>query len=160
MSGGLCRFRPDCQPLWPIPVRYDLFRSRPESSLGTASCMPRNKLPNYLRACRKRAGLSQEDLAFLLGCKNGSKVGRYERFRRQPTLSTVFALERIFERPSRELFAGVYEEAERRVADRAGRLVVRLSKSSDSPQLRRKLAALKAIVEAYPERGDHASPRP
>lgn len=160
MSGGFCRFRPDCQPLWPIPVRYDLFRSRPEPSPEVASCMPRNKLPNYLRASRKRAGLSQEDLAFLLGCKNGSKVGRYERFRRQPTLPTVFVLESIFGRPARELFAGIYEDATQHAADRARRLVARLSKRPDSPQLRRRLAALEAIAGQLPDQGEDASPWP
>ena len=108
--------------------------------------MPQRKLPNYLRASRKRAGLSQDDLAFLLGCGSGTKVSRYELFRRQPGLSTVFALEAIFGKPARELFAGMYADAEQQTAERARRLIQRLNKHREGPQLQRKLALLQTIA--------------
>jgi transcriptional regulator with XRE-family HTH domain len=108
--------------------------------------MPQRRLPNYLRASRKQAGLSQDDLAFLLGCGSGTKVSRYELFRRQPGLSTALALEAIFKKPARELFAGMYENAEQRTAERARRLIRRLNKDRDGPQLRRKLALLRTIA--------------
>jgi transcriptional regulator with XRE-family HTH domain len=66
------------------------------------------KLENYLRTYRKRSGLSQDEMAFLLGCQNGTKVSRYERFARKPNLETLFAYEVVFGAPARELFAGVY----------------------------------------------------
>lgn len=122
--------------------------------------MPQRKLPNYLRASRKRAGLSQEDLAFLLGCGSGTKVSRYELFRRQPGLSSVFALEAIFGKPARELFAGIYEDAEQQTAERARRLIQRLNKHRDDAQLRRKLALLRTIAGEMPiDHGDERSPR-
>lgn len=108
--------------------------------------MPQRRLPNYLRASRKQAGLSQDDLAFLLGCGSGTKVSRYELFRRQPGLPTVFALEAIFGKPARDLFAGMYEDAEHQTAERAWRLIQRLKKHRDGAQLRRKLALLKMIA--------------
>ncbi len=86
------------------------------------------RLPNYLRTHRKRAGLSQDEIALLLGARNGAHVCRYERFSRQPTLATAFAFEVIFRVPARELFAGVYRKAERRVAARAVSLVKRAAK--------------------------------
>jgi len=122
--------------------------------------MPQRRLPNYLRASRKQAGLSQDDLAFLLGCDSGTKVSRYEMFRRQPGLPTVFALEAIFGKPARELFAGVYEEAEQQTAERARRLIDRLNKHGDGPQLRRKLALLQTIAGDAPSNSDgDPSPR-
>lgn len=122
--------------------------------------MSHRKLPNYLRASRKQAGLSQDDLAFLLGCETGTKVSRYELFRRQPGLPTVFALEAIFRKPARELFAGMYEDAEQQTADRARRLIQRLNKHRSDAQLQRKLALLQTIAGEMPSKGgDDASRR-
>ena len=52
-----------------------------------------HKLQNYLRTYRKRSGLSQDEVAFLLGCQTGAKVSRYEPFARKPSLETLFAYE-------------------------------------------------------------------
>jgi transcriptional regulator with XRE-family HTH domain len=77
------------------------------------------KLPNYLRSNRKRLALSQEEVAFLLGNQGGSKVCRYERFAREPSLETALAFEVIFQRPASELFGGLYQKIEQEVAVRA-----------------------------------------
>jgi len=76
-------------------------------------------LSNYLRANRKRLGLSQAEVAFLLGAETGEMVCRHERFAREPGLETALAYEAIYQRPSRELFAGLYQSIEREVAARA-----------------------------------------
>ena len=86
-----------------------------------------HSLPNYLRMHRKRMGLSQKDVAYLLGCRSGAKVSRYERFAREPTLRTAIACEAVFNTPIRKLFAGVYEEVERAVERRARVLARRLA---------------------------------
>src|SRR6058998_2773242 len=77
------------------------------------------RLPNYLRANRKRLALSQNEVAFLLGTQSGAKVCRYERFVREPSLETAFAFEAIFQRSARELFGGLYQKIEKEVAARA-----------------------------------------
>jgi len=61
-----------------------------------------HKLENYLRTYRKQSGLSQDEVAYLLGCQNGTKVSRYERFARKPSLETLFAYEVVFGAPARE----------------------------------------------------------
>ena len=43
--------------------------------------MATHKLENYLRTYRKRSGLTQREVAFLVGCRNGAQVSRYERRR-------------------------------------------------------------------------------
>jgi len=86
-----------------------------------------HRLPNYLRAHRKRAGLSQKDVAFLLGCRVGAKVSRYERFAREPTLRAAIACEIIFHAPVRELFAGIYEDVARLTERRARQFARRLA---------------------------------
>lgn len=79
-------------------------------------------LPNYLRSQRKRLGLSQDEVAFLLGTQDGAQVSRYESFARVPTLETALALEIILEKPARELFGGLYRDLELKVAGRTALL--------------------------------------
>jgi transcriptional regulator with XRE-family HTH domain len=80
---------------------------------------------------RRKSGLSQQEVAFLLGCQNSAKVSRYERRTRRPRLETVFACEIIFGIQASELFAGILERARRSVRRRAKRLVARMAKSDD-----------------------------
>jgi transcriptional regulator with XRE-family HTH domain len=103
-----------------------------------------SKLSNYLRTYRKRTGLSQQEVAFLFGCRFGTKVSRYERFARKPSLRTALTYGVIFQVPLKELFAGIYEQAKRDVAKRARKLLRRLAGQQASE---RKVAALKAIIE-------------
>jgi transcriptional regulator with XRE-family HTH domain len=106
-----------------------------------------NHLPNYLRAHRKRTGLSQAEVAFLLGCRSGAKVSKYERFHREPTLKTALAYEALFETPVRELFRGVGDDAERETLRRARHLARRLRRRREDPRFHRKLAALHVITD-------------
>ena len=107
-----------------------------------------HRLPNYLRTHRKRAGLSQDEVAFLLGCRSGAKVSRYERLARRPSLETAFAYEAVFGVPARELFAGVYEKVEREVVKRARVLGEKLNATQPDRTVRRKLDRLKAMTPA------------
>ena len=71
--------------------------------------MSTHKLENYLRAYRKRSGLTQREVAFLLGCENGAQVSRYEKRRRVPPLRMALACEAVFGVPAAELFGGMRE---------------------------------------------------
>jgi transcriptional regulator with XRE-family HTH domain len=113
--------------------------------------MQNDKLDNYLRTYRKKLGLTQREVAFLLGCHGPAKVSRYERPGPTPTLKTIFAYEAIFQKPARELFAGIYDRAARETLRRARLLVSRLRKRQASPLLARKIASLRAVVETGPE---------
>ena len=107
--------------------------------------MPHAKLPNYVRTFRKRSYLSQDEIAYLLGCKNGSKISRYENFSRRPSPEAMFAYEIIFHVPVRELFAGIYQKVESDVLKRA-QLLVRKTPAVDPNRITsRKLQALRAI---------------
>ena len=107
--------------------------------------MPHAKLPNYLRTFRKRSYLSQDEVAYLLGCKNGSKVSRYERFSREPTLKTALRYEALFGVPARELFAGVFQKVEKEVSRRAQFLAQKITTVNPDAITSRKMVALKAI---------------
>lgn len=106
------------------------------------------KLRNYLRRYRKCSGLSQVDLAFLFGCRDGSKVSRYEHFSRQPSLRTALTYEAIFGVAARELFAGLYENVRHRSAVRAGALIQRLNCSKPDRGLTRRISVLRGIAGA------------
>ena len=105
-----------------------------------------HKLENYLRTYRKRSGLSQDEVGFLLGCQNGTKVSRYERFARKPSLETLFAYEVVFGAPARELFAGVYHKVEKRIMNRTQFLTRKLNRATPDRMATRKLEILKAIT--------------
>src|SRR6185295_1549831 len=101
-----------------------------------------SQLPNYLRAHRKRLGLSQEEVAFLLGTPGGAKVCRYERFSRQPNLETLLACEVIFPKSVRELFLGLYQKVQMDVVERARVLSHRTRRKQPSRHTVQKCASL------------------
>jgi len=61
---------------------------------------------NYVRAHRRRCGLSQRQLGILVGYGHGSAVGRHERSVSAPSLIVALAYEIIFEIPVGQLFPG------------------------------------------------------
>jgi transcriptional regulator with XRE-family HTH domain len=114
--------------------------------------MASSQLPNYLRAHRKRLGLSQDEVAYLLGAESGAKACRYERFSREPGFRTALACEAVFQRPIRELFAGLYEQIEREVAGRAKKLVLKTGQMKPGKQTARKRETLAKIAAAKPKK--------
>jgi transcriptional regulator with XRE-family HTH domain len=112
--------------------------------------MSSSQLTNYLRTHRNRLDLSQEEVAFMLGYKGedkGIKVCRDENFAREPSLQMALAYEAIYGKPVRELFAGLYEQIEKEVAERAKVLMYR-KELKPSPKRQQALANLvsKAVV--------------
>jgi transcriptional regulator with XRE-family HTH domain len=105
-----------------------------------------HQLPNYIRVHRKRLGLSQNEVAFLLGWRNASHPYRYEHFSRMPTLRTALALAVIFRVPVQELFSGEYQEVEKAVCRQSQRLKVRLTTENPDPPTARKLAVVNMIL--------------
>ncbi len=113
-------------------------------------------LRNYLKTHRKRSGLSQRELAYLLGCKHGSKVSRYERGERLPGLATVLGFEIIFRSRARELFAGIHDGIAREIIDRATLLHKRIETERRTPLLKQKTGFLVEIV--FPTKEDLRRP--
>jgi transcriptional regulator with XRE-family HTH domain len=105
-----------------------------------------HRLPNYLRAHRKRLGLSQNEVAFLLGCRGGSKPSRYENFCRVPALRTALALAVILQVSVQELFSGEYQRVMKAVCRQAQRLEARLNTDQPDRSTARKLALLNKIA--------------
>ena len=102
-------------------------------------------LDNYLRTYRKRFGLSQSEMAFLLGCASGAKISRYERNARRPGLDTLLAYERIFGVSIRDLFAGVDEKVGAITEKRARILARRLSAAAPTAHTAHQLDQLRTL---------------
>jgi DNA-binding XRE family transcriptional regulator len=87
---------------------------------------------NYLRT--HRAGLSQDEIAAVLGCEGGM-VSRHETARILPPLPLALAYEVIFLIPVSQLFRGLHEAVEQTTEDRLSRLEVELgSRTGTGPQ--------------------------
>ena len=116
--------------------------------------MANQRLQHYLRTYRRRSGFSQAEIALLLGASSATKVSRYERFSRHPSVAAVFAYEIIFDQPVKYLFAGRYDAVRRDIRARAQQLMEKIETGSDTPQTSLKLKRLRAILEAA---RDHCS---
>ena len=109
--------------------------------------MPSSQLPNYIRAYRKRACLTQEDVAFILGSKSGAGISRHERFKQTPDLQSLLAYEMLFRTPVRNLFDGTHRKLERRLLRRIRLLIQKLSKAGQGRRTKRKVEILSAYLE-------------
>ena len=109
--------------------------------------MPQKRLHNYLKTYRRKAGFSQDEVAFLLGCADGAKVSRYERRARQPSLETLLAYQALFGADPSELFGGFYKKVEKKTKRRARTLARRLAQEDDpDPRTAHKLAVLERAL--------------
>lgn len=86
----------------------------------------RKAFASYLRTHRRRSGLTQAEVAHVLGLKNRESVSRHERLDRRPSLEAMFAYQILFDTPPHELCPGLYKSVEkltlRRIRTLAGRL--------------------------------------
>ena|ERR1700739_3102919 len=73
---------------------------------------------SHLRTHRKRSGLTQRELATLLGYANKSLVSRHETASGLPTLDIALAYEAIFRVPISQLFPDLYRSIEASVESR------------------------------------------
>jgi transcriptional regulator with XRE-family HTH domain len=94
------------------------------------------KLPHYLRTERRRHGLTQADVAALLGGPWRSRVSLYERGA-LPPVQVALAYEAIFGRPVADLLGGVYDETAAMVRERARQMLADERLSSSRHLLRR-----------------------
>src|SRR6266849_594258 len=64
-------------------------------------------LPTYLRTYRKRTGLTQTEVAYVVGI-NRSDLWLFETSRREPSLRVLLALQVLYRIPIRKLFMGLF----------------------------------------------------
>jgi len=101
---------------------------------------------NHIRHHRKKAGLSQQELARILGYKNEGAVSRHEQSVTIPPLLTAIGYEVVFHIPISELFPGLRMAVEQAIAPRLseleGHLQERIGKAARASLIAQKLAWL------------------
>lgn len=115
-------------------------------------------LEQYIKMHRLRTGLTQDEVAYLLGGRRtgGSRISRYELDRREPPLETALGLEVVLGAPVRDVFRGRYLEVEEVARRRAKVLQQAIKKEPEGPARLVRLATLQRIIgdpELYRE--DH-----
>jgi transcriptional regulator with XRE-family HTH domain len=83
-----------------------------------------------LRTLRKRSGLSQKELAHILGFRSGAPVSRHERIDTVPDLLTACAYEVIFRVPISKLFPELYQTVEVGIEERLAKMEDELHQST------------------------------
>lgn len=100
-------------------------------------------LVNYVRAHRRRANLTQRDLAQMLGYTKEGAVARHEQFRSLPPLLIALGYEVVFRVPVAELFPGLKQTVEfgieKRIAEFEQDLRVRTGTWPQAALIARKL---------------------
>ena len=79
-------------------------------------------LKSYLRTFRRRWGLTQRELAFLIGVESATTVSRLEQLKRSPSLGSALGCLIVFETTAVEIFPALFAEARETVRERANEL--------------------------------------
>jgi len=87
-----------------------------------------HRVKTYLRTFRRRSGLTQAEVAFLLGAEDGAQVSRYERLSRRPSFQTALGLQAVFGIPAETLLPAISAQVERKIMARAHLLSRRLER--------------------------------
>jgi len=102
-------------------------------------------LPSYLKPLRVQHGLSQLELAHLMGI-SVSLLSKVESLTRRPTARVILPAELVFGLPAREIFPGAYNDIGKEVGQRARSLRVQLKHRPD-PAIVEKIALLKTMTK-------------
>ena len=96
-------------------------------------------LPSYLTSLRLQRGLTQPELADLLGI-GPSLLSKVESLDRRPTAKVILAAEIVFGVPARDIFPGAYHAIEHGVVERADSLRGHLNgKSGPAASVKRQM---------------------
>lgn len=115
--------------------------------MRVTSSLMSSPVKNYLRTHRKRSGLRQSDMAFLLDLNGGYEISRLERHERDPSLQMVFGCQVLFDTLPHDLYPGLYAKVERITRRRICTLVKELEGDLSNEHSAYKHEMLMAIIE-------------
>ncbi len=104
------------------------------------------RLRTYLRTLRRRWGLTQKELAFLIGVRRGDNISRVEQLKRLPSLTAAIACIIIFDASPYAIFPGLFKDIEGSVLERAAELYDQLQ-GDPSKTARKKLDFLEEVLK-------------
>jgi transcriptional regulator with XRE-family HTH domain len=108
-----------------------------------------------MRALRRRLGLTQRELAYVIGYESDTQVSHIENGSRTPHLAEVLMIELLFGIPAITIFPQIRSNVGARMGHRVRQIMVDLSESDSAharvsyktAQLQRVLASLKSRDE-------------
>ena len=110
--------------------------------------MKRDKpLLTYLRTYRLKSGLSNDEVAFLLGSVYGTNVSKHESGHRLPLLRNALAYEIVLGTPVRRLYQGMACSVRQEVLTRVRGLVANLEKKRRGRGRELKLELLRGMLK-------------
>lgn len=109
------------------------------------------KLERYLRTYRLGSGLTQKDVAALLGMKTGGTLSRTEWGIGIPPILVLLGYCIIFEAQPNDLVPGIIHDIEKVVHTRAQVLVGQLKKRQATPKVLARLRFLENLSQLYGE---------
>jgi transcriptional regulator with XRE-family HTH domain len=92
--------------------------------------MTSSSVGTYLRFLRRKSGLSQRELAQILGSVTASQISRHERSIAPPSLLTAFGYQAMFRMPVSDIFPGLYHTVEDGVEERMNQFEGELNNST------------------------------
>lgn len=115
----------------------------------------RRKSYAFVRSHRRKWGLTQVELARLIGLSSRSAVSRIERAERVPTTATIVACGIIFGLAPSDLFPSLHEEIEEIVQAAVAALQEELADQPDKVSVRKR-ALLTQVLERISNRNQRA----
>jgi DNA-binding XRE family transcriptional regulator len=106
---------------------------------------------NYLRSYRLRWGLSQGELAYLLGWSRSEVISRIEMKQRAPSLKLVIACFVLFGVPVTELFPDLSSGIEAEVIARVWEFYEKIQ-GDPTKRTKKQIELLEGVIERYEQR--------
>ena len=112
--------------------------------------MPERGPQSYVRVLRRRSGLSQRELAFLLGRRGETRVSRIENARRPTSVPELILMELIFSCAGKDLFPRLYRQIAALLNSRIQKLqeLERVSKTRKVARTSVKAIHLQRVIES------------
>ena len=93
--------------------------------------MTKSSVGTYLRFLRRKSGLSQRQLAKILGSVTANQISRHERTATPPNLLIAFGYQVVFQLPVSQIFPGLYHAVETAIEESLGELECELRNSAE-----------------------------
>ena len=97
-------------------------------------------MASYLRTHRLKSGMSQSELAELVGIVSHQQVSQHERATATPSLTAALSYQFVFRVPMTELFPGLVESVKLNVEERLYKMKEKLQESTAKGREAQKIA--------------------
>jgi DNA-binding XRE family transcriptional regulator len=108
--------------------------------------MANKPLNRYLQTFRRRAGLTQKEIAYLIDAKSRSTISKHESADSCPTFETLVCYELLFGIPMCDFLDGDYQDVADAFRERVNGFLFLLEQKTLTPSVKRKIATLRRVL--------------